>query len=380
MTHYVPRQALSFTVFLAAACASPPLTTPTPMAPHLRTSSDELGLEIEVSAHAESGQVIVDMGPFDVPAGGSTQMQHHGEGMEMAMDMAMDHDGPNAHGAPSPLLPFEWPVEADIKGFNVSVLDGQGHALPREMLHHMIGVNFGRRQLAYPVPERFFGVGTETGDVALPGDLALPMARGQRLAFYAVWHNDTEVDLTDVYIRVAVAVAEDDQSNTPVLPAYFDTNNQIGASNMFSIEPGETTRGWEFEVPVSGSLLAATGHMHDYGSHVRLEDAETGEVLVRLNAITDDAGKIEGVQSKVFRKWLGLRSDAVRLEKGHRYRVVGVYQSPLSEPIVDGAMAHIVGLFQPDDLSAWPRLDPNSEIVKQDISGLPAPYVEAQHR
>jgi len=336
----------------------------TPLEEQIRTAARSLGFDQIGFAPAEPPRHAAEYEAWLAEG-------HHGEMAPMNQSRGDDH-APSTHGEPSPLMPFAWPVEGYMRGFQVSVIDEDGQELPRHILHHMIGVNFERRQLAYPVPERFFGIGTETEDVQLPGSLGLPLVKGQELGFYASWHNDTGRDIRAAYIRVAMDYEESGSDGlTPILPVYLDTNNEIGGSNMFTVEPGRTEKEWQFELPVSGKLLAATGHLHDYGEHVRLEDVETGEVLVRLDAIKDEGGKLEGVERKIFRKWLGLRSDPVRLEAGYRYRVVGVYDSPETEPIVDGAMAHIVGIFVPDDLSAWPALDKESEMVKLDLSGLP---------
>jgi hypothetical protein len=99
-------------------------------------------------------------------------------------------------------------------------------------------------------------------------------------------------------------------------------------------------------------------------------------VLVRLDGRRDAGGRLEGVETRIFRKWLGLRSSPLRLEAGRRYRVVGVYDSPLEETIEDGAMAHIVGIFAPDDMSLWPELDRASEWIRLDVSALPGPVGE----
>jgi hypothetical protein len=244
----------------------------------------------------------------------------------------------------------------------------------------LIGVNFERRQLAYPALERFFGIGTETGDVELPPSIGVPMSAGQQLAFYASLHNDTGQDLHRVYVRVAMDYTSRSRREdvTEVLPVYFDTDNRIGESNMWDVRPGQSEKAWEFTVPVSGGLLGVTGHLHDYGRHVRLEDAEPGRVLVQLDGRRDREGRIEAVETRIFRKWLGLRSDPLRLEAGRRYRVVGVYESPLEATVVDGAMAHIVGIFAPDDMSEWPELDADNEWVRLDLSALPGPLGEAR--
>jgi hypothetical protein len=365
----------ALTLLGSLACAGPRLTTSSepPHALLARAEAPELRLTVDESAR----EVVVDMGPFEVPDMGAA-----------AHDAAAGvmPDGASAtHGQSSPLMPFEWPVEGWLRGFQVRLTDAEGNELPRHILHHLIGVNFDRRQLAYPALERFFGIGTETEDVELPSWIGVPMAEGQRLAFYASLHNDTGKDLNDtgkdldrVYVRVAMDYTPRSRRDdvTAVLPVYFDTDNRIGESNMWDVRPGRSEKAWEFTVPVSGGLLGVTGHLHDYGEHVRLEDAETGRVLVRLDGRRDAGGRLEGVETRIFRKWLGLRSSPLRLEAGRRYRVVGVYDSPLEETIEDGAMAHIVGIFAPDDMSLWPELDRASEWIRLDVSALPGPVGE----
>ena len=95
--------------------------------------------------------------------------------------------------------------------------------------------------------------------------------------------------------------------------------------------------------------------MHDYGVGVRLEDAETGKVITRVVATRDTAGKV----IKMSRKLYGVSGDGLKLKANHKYRVVGEYDNPTGEILVKGAMAHMVGLFVPDDMSKWPKIDPS---------------------
>ena len=63
---------------------------------------------------------------------------------------------------------FAWPVTAWVRGFQVTVEDSLGHALPRRLLHHYGVLDFDRRELAYPVIQHLLGGGAETPDVTLP--------------------------------------------------------------------------------------------------------------------------------------------------------------------------------------------------------------------
>jgi hypothetical protein len=106
--------------------------------------------------------------------------------------------------------------------------------------------------------------------------------------------------------------------------------------------------------------------MHDYGSGVRLEDAETGKVLTQVKAERDAQGKV----LKVSRKLFGVSGDGLRLKAKHRYRVIGDYDNPTGELRVRGAMASMVGLFVPDDMESWPAVDAGDPTYQRDLASL----------
>lgn len=316
-----------------------------------------------VSVREERGEIEIVAGPFHVPA--VTRAHEHG------------HHGED-ESVKSPLVVVPWPVDAGLTGFRMAAYAADGTELPRELLHHVIGVNFSRRQLVYPVPERIFGFGTETPDVKLPSFLEVPLERGDSLGVYAMWNNETGEDLHDVYLQVLLPYAgQEPGERERALPLYLDTNNRIGSKTSYDLPPGRSERSYEFELPVGGGLLAASGHLHDYGVELRLEEVETGRVLTRLEPEVDESGHVTAVEQKIYRRFLKLVDARLRLEAGVRYRVVGVYENPTGTPIPDGGMAHIVGLFVPDDLAAWPAIDRQSAEYLADVAALPGPIEDA---
>jgi hypothetical protein len=62
--------------------------------------------------------------------------------------------------------------------------------------------------------------------------------------------------------------------------------------------------------------------------------------------------------------------DGLALKADHRYRVVGEYDNPTGETKIKGAMAHMVGLFVPDDMSKWPKIDPSDPTYQRDLASL----------
>jgi len=308
-----------------------------------------------VKLDAGRKEVIVTAGPFNVAA--------MPEGMKHEdMEMMDDHN--------TPVIRFEWPVEGWVRGFGVEILDAQGRPVDRKVIHHLIGVNFDRRQLLYPAFERLFGIGQETEDAFIPKTIGVPLTPGTKLGMYLAWSNETGTDLEGVRVVLRLAYSPRNLNPRPLdaLPIYMDVNLTVGGSNTYDVPPGRSEKSYEFEMPTGGRLLGVAGHMHDYGVLVRLEDAATGKELARVAATRLPDGKV----TKVSRKLFGVTGQGLALRAGRRYRVVGVYDNPTGQTIPRGAMAHIVGLFAPDDYRRWPALDLTDASLQEDLASLSA--------
>ena len=62
---------------------------------------------------------------------------------------------------------------------------------------------------------------------------------------------------------------------------------------------------------------------------------------------------------------------AIDILGGHCVRLTqGDYDNPTGELRVKGAMAHMVGLFVPDDMSKWPKIDLNDPTYQRDLASL----------
>lgn len=351
---------------------------PVPAPPAELTGRSDAGARVWLDAR--TSEIVFVAGPFHIPvfdgthgpeAGAGAEGGHapggHGHG-ESGREVAAGHEGHQR----TPVLEFRWPETGWFQGFKLTVFDDRGNRLDRELLHHLIAVNFERRQLVYPVAERLFGIGQETGDIVLPDQVGVPLEAGTRMGIYASWRNETGEDLHGVYVRIAMPFTPQspDARVESVFPFYVDTNNRIGDTNAWDLPPGHAERSYEFEIPLDGSLLVASGHLHDHGKELRLEDARREEVLFTLQGIEADPGELQAVETRVFRKLFGLIDGRVPLAAGRPYRVVGVYENTTGRVLELGAMAHIVGLFAPDDPEAWPEADPRSVAWLEDIAAL----------
>ena len=297
--------------------------------------------------------LTITVGPFHLPAA----MEHNHE-MMMMDGWAEDR---------SELI--TWPADTWLQGFQLRVVDGEGRELSRRLLHHWAVIDLDRRELVYPVAHRILGGGAEGGDVRLPSTVGVPLPAGHRLQAFFMWHNNTEEDLDAVYLQLTLTWLPGNLQPRPlpVLPFWADVDFHPGegGANRYDVPPGGSTRVAEFTVPVSGRLLILSGHLHDYGASIRVEDALTGEILARVYARREPDGTVR----EVSREFPGLWGPGPRLEAGRRYLIVVVYDNPTGETL-NGVMGVIGGLFQPDDVRGWPAVDRDHPDYLRDLNGF----------
>lgn len=311
--------------------------------------------DVTVTVTVDSAKKIVRVkaGPFFLP--NMPHMEDHG-----MMDMGA--------GAMTPVYHFNWPVEGWLRGFDSGVEDSLGRKLPKHLMHHMIGVNYSRRQALYPAAERLFGAGAETADATIPATIGVPMKPGMDLGFYIMWHNESGADIDGVYMTIALKYSPRNQNPRPVevLPLYMDVNLTIGGTNTYDVPPGRSEKAWDFVFPINGRLLGYGGHLHDHGISVRLQDVQTGKVIAQVQSERDQTGKVTGVT----RSLPGVRGAGLRLRAGRTYRVIAVYDNPTSQTLKNGAMAHITGIFAPDNPAEWPAIDESDPTYQKDLASL----------
>jgi len=311
-------------------------------------------MPLSVRVDSARHELVLTTGSFDVPV------------MTQPLDGVMDHGATHD----TPVERFLWPVDGWLRGFRFEVIDKAGDPLPRELMHHVVILNFDRRQLLYAMTERVFGAGTETNDASVPRSIGVPFPRNTNMGMYIAWHNPTGHAMTGVRLRLTMLWIPRNQNPRPidVLPLYMDVNLTVGGSNTFDLPAGRSTQSHEFTLPSGGRLLAVSGHMHKFGVMVRLEDVESGKVITRVEPSIDRKGNVNGMTRRVF----GIRGEGIRLRAGHRYRVVADYNNTSGEAMMNGGMAHMVGLFAPDDLSMLPPIDPSNPDYQSDMASLEA--------
>jgi len=308
-------------------------------------------------------EVVVTVGPFHVPRA----MAMSDEEM-MAMMMAQQD---------TVVGTFEWPRSAWFHGAKLEVIDSNGATLPRRLLHHLNVVNFDRRQLVYPIVERSFAFGQETEDLSVPASIGVPLLRGQRLGVVVMWDNQTGADIDGAFVRLTIKLNPRNQYPQPitVLPFFVDVHMVPGGFDTLSVPPGGRTIAYEFTIPIGGHLLAVSGHLHDHGLTVRLEDAASRDEIVTVRSRRDSTGHVVGVS----RALLALLTDGPHLEAGRHYRLVVTYENPTGATLT-GMMGMMGGIFAPDNPRAWPSIDAGDRDYIADLANLPGAVVIAAGR
>lgn len=297
-------------------------------------------------------RVVVVAGPFDL------------EPMAPMPGMSMEEMMPDTLAQA-----FAWPVNGWFRGFRSEVVDSLGRPLARDLLHHFVLVNLDRRTLFAPVAERLAAAGETPSSAVAPASVGAPLAEGQRLALYIMWHNGTPTPQRGVYLRVSLLWTPANEQPQPLsaFPVNLDVNAHYGASNTYDVPPGRHEKSAIITFPLSGWMLGAGGHLHDYGEAVRLEDAKTGKVLARINAVTGDSGEIKSLPFDILALW----DRGLRIKAGHPYRLVAVYNNTTRDTLRD-VMGEMMGVFAPDHPERWPAVNYSDSLYIADLNGYHA--------
>lgn len=265
------------------------------------------------------------------------------------------------HSAPQP-EPF-WvtvPVDGWLHGFSLEMVDDGGNILPLHLLHHVKLMTPGQRELFAPIMMRLVGGGSETRAGYIPHYLGYPLQAGDSLLATAMLHNPDGRDYDGVRVRVHLRYTPMVEAGSVVLVVpFFMHVTPPDAHSGYDLPPGRSERSWQARPAVKGRVLALGGHIHRYGTELRLEHAASGKVLWRGKVRTDSAGHVLSVQRNVYR-W----SRGVRLDPAEVYRVTAVYDNPTGDTLRDAGMGTVAGIFRP--AGAWPAVSRSDSLYARD--------------
>lgn len=290
---------------------------------------------------AERREVVLVMDPVDLPAGASHAVVQQAAALN------------------APL-----PVGGWVNGYTVEVVDGEGKAVPRAVIHHVNIMSPDRREMFSQIMQRVGAVGAETAPVRLPRLLGYPISRGDHIIVIAELHNPTDQAYEDA--RVVVRLPHTPENAWPkpfaVQPFYLDVTPPA-SPHSFDLPPGRSETSWEAVSPVDGRILGMGGHLHDYAVELRFEDVTEGRVVWRSEPILDQAGRLAGMPQDLFLLRLGLPIDS-----GHTYRLVAVYENPTGTTLIDGGMGAAGGIFMPSGEGPWPSANPAHPEYIEDVA------------
>jgi len=316
-------------------------------APELPATSDY----VTVENHAEARVIDFVIGPLNLPS----DMTH----LRLPIQMT------------------EMPVDGWLHGFEVTMEDGDGNALPMDLLHHVNFIDPDKRDVFAPIARRVLAAGRETNEKKLPSLLGYPIQAGDRMLISAMFANPVGTDYPEAYLRVRISYSlEEDGFLQPrdVYPFYLDVMGPVGAKD-FPVNPGKTVRSYEASPAIEGRILGIGGHVHDYARVLRLEDVTEDKVIWEAEPEYDEQGRLTGVSES--RLWM---TGGVKVTPDHVYRIYVEYENPMSSPTPDGGMAEIGGVIWTSKDVVWPELERDDPVYVADlINTLEAPEKAGGH-
>lgn len=306
---------------------------------------------VEVVNHPDERAADFVIGPLDLPA----DMMH----LRLPIQVA------------------EVPVDGWLHGFEVSMEDASGNALPMDLLHHVNFIDPDKRDVFAPIARRVLAAGRETSRKKLPALIGYPIQEGDRLIISAMFANPTGEDVPEAYLRVRISYSlEEDGFMQPrdVYPFYLDVMGPVGAKD-FPVPPGKTVHAYEATPAIEGRILGIGGHLHDHASVLRLEDVTEGKVLWEAEPLYDDSGRLKGVSES--RLWM---TGGIKVSPEHTYRIYVEYDNPMPHPAPDGGMGEIGGVIWASKDVVWPEFSRSDPIYIADlINTLEAPERAGGH-
>ncbi|HEX4633924.1 MAG TPA: hypothetical protein VH163_08835, partial [Gemmatimonadales bacterium] len=222
-----------------------------------------------------------------------------------------------------------------------------------------------RRTLFDAFAERLASARYENEDVVAPKSIGAPLSRGTRMGVYMMWFNSHPDTVKGVYVKLTLLYMPANMQPPPTsaLPVVMDVDLFPGVDNMYPVPPGKTERVRTFRFPIGGRVLGAGGHLHEYGSYIRLQDSVSGKVLFELRPVLDSAGHMLGMTRKLF----AVTGRGLRIEANHPYTMIAAYENTTRDTLSE-AMGEIMAIFAPDDFAHWPKMDYASKDLWADLA------------
>lgn len=272
----------------------------------------------------------------------------------------------------TPVYRVTIPAALSLYGAAVEVVDETGKIMPRDRLHHFIMNDPARRELFLPLTLPIFGASKESANLALPRYLfGLPLPASGRYFARAMLTNP-EGRARRFQVRLLLSYVHPSRLIPlfRVYPWMMDVKYPLGGAggrHDFDVPSGHSTYSWEGSPGVPGTIIAMTGHAHDFVTSIEFRDATTGQTIWRQTPIRDAEGHLRAIPIGRFYRWYRL---GIHIQPAHIYRITVVYDNPTGYNIPFGGMGSVVGLIVPDRGVAWPAVSPNDPIYRAQLKNL----------
>jgi hypothetical protein len=252
-----------------------------------------------------------------------------------------------------------------IRGFTLSIEDLAGRAVPQTLLHHVKLLIPDRRDLFSPAMRHLLAAGSETESLLLPALFGYRVEAGDSVLLSGMVHNPTDTAWQGVRIRLQVEYMSDEEWPEPidVLP-FFMHVTEPGTPSHYDLPPGRSQRSWDMQPAVPGRILGVGGHIHRYGTGLRIEDVTAGIVIWDAKTQLDAEGNV----LEVPRSYFVLRT-GVPIYTDHVYRVTAFYDNPGADTLRDGGMGAVAGIILPDRDAAYPAIDRSNPVYLRQAAG-----------
>jgi hypothetical protein len=293
--------------------------------------------------------------------------------------MGEAHSGMSMEGmsmVESKLMRFTFPVDGWLRGVKLRLTDKSGKVLSRRLIHHINVVNFSRRQLFYPVPERIIALGQETEDIRLPATVGIPVNSSMPMALLIMFDNESKDEVKGVTVEMSIEYSPANLVPKPlsVLPGYMDVVYPVAHDVDFDLPAGPSKYTADFKMTVPGRIIGVGGHAHDFATGISLLDVTSGapKPVVKLKTTLHTDGHLLAIE----RLLPGVTGAGIRLQEGKTYRLLGTYNNTTGKLLVKGAMIHLALLYAPDKVDQWPKVNPADadwmkDVARLEMNGMP---------
>ena len=334
---------------------------------------------IRVVSRRRSMAVAITLGLLAFPSAVLALLWHDGPAAVVFELGPVDlHAGANHHAVRQPRpLPTVFAHAGWIRGFDLTIESDEVRPVPREVLHHVKLIMPDRRDLFSPQMLHLIGAGSETSALLLPHFLGQRVEVGDSLLFTAMLHNPTSSTWHGVRIRLRVRYTPRTWPRPIDVRPFFLHVTQPGTPGHYDLPPGESQTSWTASPAIAGRILGIGGHIHRFGTGLRMEDLTTGQQIWDARIERDSDGRVTRIPRTYFFTRFG-----TPIRPDHVYRVTAFYDNPTGDTLREAGMGTVAGILRPDASNEWPLIDRDHPVYRFQLLeewGAHALHTAGQH-